>query len=87
LGGFRALKECRPKVQIILRHIQNCPVFVDRQPLVGDRLLQGIVAFVDEALLVIGPSLGDALLLVVAHPGDGRQRRASGIQSSRPGTL
>jgi hypothetical protein len=72
LSGFRALNEFCPQIGIVLSHIQNCLVFVDRQALVGDRLLHSIVGFVDEALLIVGPSLGDALLVVVAYPGDGR---------------
>jgi len=79
----RTLNEFCLKLGIVLRHIHDCVVFVDRQPLVRDRLFQSFIGFFDDAFLIIRRcGGGDTLLVVLVHPGDCRQCRCRGIQLS-----
>ena len=58
---FHPLKELVAHDGIILRHLQNCRVFVDRQALVSDRLYDGVVGLVSNTFLFRGRRLGQFL--------------------------
>src|SRR6266566_7164188 len=63
---------------IVLRHLQNGVVFLQREALVGDSLCQGINGLIQNALLIGGGRRRYPLLIVLletGHPLDGGCRR------------
>src|SRR5689334_7136040 len=53
--------------RVLLRHVHDVGVFLDRKTLVRDGLLHGRIGLADKALLVGGGRLGDLVAIALAY--------------------